>query len=391
MGLAGNHAGSETRFLPMHIRLAVLAATAALTALAANAATLPIANWSAAQLQAELGRMPVKAVGAARAFKITYDYRAEQGRLETGSGMAILPEGDVKGVVLYLPGSNFVRDRAASQPDAENGMTEAAVFASNGFAVLIPDYPGLGESLRAQAFTLTKVNLSAIRAMLSQARREPALAGMAGRQQALFVMGFSQGGQLAAALHADLERAPLSGFRHRATMAVAPPLDLDGMMQRRLAASDPFGRILFAGAVWAHAVANHVPLDQVFAPRFARRISWWMDGGHDPFTLLKELPATTTAMLTPEFVAQYQHNPRHWFRRSLAANSPVQMAPHTPLRLVLGTNDPIVESAAARPLYDHAKARGGNVEWVTVPGADHIGAAMASFGPALEWFTGMLK
>jgi alpha-beta hydrolase superfamily lysophospholipase len=346
---------------------------------------------STAQLQAALGPLPIKAAGPARAFKLSFDYRAEHGLREAGSGMAILPAGPIKGVVLFLPGSNFVRDRAASQPDAENGVTEAAVFASNGFAVLIPDYPGLGEALRPQAFTLTGVNITAIRAMLAQARREPALAGIAARPQPLFVMGFSQGGQLAAALHGDLDRKPAAGYQHRASMAVAAPIDLAGIMERRLVASDPFGRILFAGALWAHAVAAKVPLETVFAPHIARRISWWMDGGHDPMTLLKELPATTPAMLNPEFVAAFQQDKAHWFRRSLAANSPLNLVPRTPLRLVAGTADPIVEAAATRPLYDSAKARGGNIAWVDVPGADHMGAAAASFGPALDWFTALAR
>jgi alpha-beta hydrolase superfamily lysophospholipase len=373
------------------IRTLLLCLVAFAAGTSTHAATLPIENWTAAQLQASLGPLPIKAPGAANAFKLRFGYTAEQGRTEAGSGMAILPAGPVKGVVLFLPGSNFVRDRAASQPDAENGQTEAAVFASNGFAVLIPDYPGLGETLRPQAFTLTRVNISAIRAMLAQARREPALARIAARSQPLFVMGFSQGGQLAAATHADLERKPVAGFDHRATMAVAAPIDLTGMMQRRLQASDPFGRILFAGALWAHAVAANVPLEQVFAPPIARRISWWMDGGHDPMTLLDQVPATTTAMLNPDFIAGFQQDRNHWFRRSLNASSPLNLVPRTPLRLVVGTADPIVEAQATRPLYDAARARGGNVEWVEVPGADHAGAAAASYGPALDWFTSLAR
>jgi alpha-beta hydrolase superfamily lysophospholipase len=373
------------------LRTLLLGSLALIAATASQAATIPIQNWTAAQLQASLGPLPIKSSGAASAFKLNFAYKAERGHREYGSGMAILPDGPIKGIVLFLPGSNFVRDRAASQPDAENGVTEAAVFASNGFAVLIPDYPGLGETLRPQAFTLTGINITAIRAMLAQARREPALAGLAAHAQPLFVMGFSQGGQLAVALHADLERRAQPGFQHRATMAVAAPLDFVGMMERRLQASDPFGRLLFAGAVWAHAVAADVPLDQVFAPPIARRISWWMDGGHDPMALLKALPTTTAAMLNPQFTASFLQDRNHWFRRSLAANSPLNLVPRTPLRLVAGAVDPIVEAAATRPLYDSAKAKGGNITWVEVPGADHMGAAASSFGPALDWFTSFAR
>lgn len=355
----------------------------------ARGATLVVAHWPGAELAREAaGLAPPPATGAS-ALKLTFFHRAEHGRREAGSGLAILPEGPVKGIVLFLPGSNFVRARAASQPDAENGITEAAVFAGQGLAVLIPDYPGLGETLRPQAFTLIDVNLAAIRAMLAAARREPALTALGRPGLPLFVMGFSQGGQLAVALHRDLERRTVAGLDHRATVAVAPPLDLAGMLQRRLVASDAMGRALLAGAVWAHGVAAGQPVETLFAPPVARRINWWMDGGHDAQETMAALPETVPAMLDPDFRAAIARDPGHWFNRSIARSSRIttRFVPRRPLRLVTGDADPIVEPAAVQPLLDHARPRGGAVEWVRVADAGHMGALRAAYGPALAWFS----
>jgi alpha-beta hydrolase superfamily lysophospholipase len=373
----------------MMIRLIFLLLAFACGQANARAGTIAVAHWPRASLASEAaGLAPPPAAGAS-ALKLMFRYPAEHGRREAGSGLAILPEGPVRGILLFLPGSNFVRARAASQPEAENGITEAAVFAGQGLAVLIPDYPGLGESLRPQAFTLIDVNLAAIRALIAAARREPALAPLGQSGLPLFLMGFSQGGQLAVALHRSLERHPITGLDHRATVAVAPPLDLAGMLQRRLVTSDAMGRALLAGAVWAHGVAADQPVETLFTPPVAHRISWWMDGAHDATETMAALPETVPALLHPDFRAGIARDPGHWFNRSIARASRIttRFVPRRPLRLVTGDADPIVEPAAVQPLLDHARPRGGAVEWVRVADADHMGALRAAYGPALAWFS----
>jgi hypothetical protein len=153
--------------------------------------------------------------------------------------------------------------------------------------------------------------------------------------------------------------------------------------------SDAMGRALLAGAVWAHGVAAGQPVETLFTPEIARRISWWMDGAHDARDTMAALPASVPALLHPDFRAAIAADPGHWFNRSIAraSRATTQFVPRRPLRLVTGLADPIVEPAAVQPLVDHARPRGGALEWVELADADHAGALMAAYGPALDWFS----
>jgi pimeloyl-ACP methyl ester carboxylesterase len=223
-------------------------------------------------------------------YRIIYRSTDRGEAIET-SGLVALPVGVTpKATVLYMRGSNLERASSPSMPGRIDGLWEAAVFASNGFALAVPDYIGMGISTRPQAFLLTAPNVLDTRHLLAALRALPQASPASAD---LFVMGFSQGGQLAAALHRDLETRPEEGYDLKATVAIAGPHELRNYLGRVLQAD--IDNLLHTGLVaftaYAFAIYHGRPLDTVFAPPFDRLAPDWFDGSKAAPEILSQVPS----------------------------------------------------------------------------------------------------
>jgi alpha-beta hydrolase superfamily lysophospholipase len=314
-------------------------------------------------------------------------YRSSlDGRTILASALVALPEGDTapKGVVLYLKGSDIPRSAAPTMP-GNIWRSEAAVFAANGYALLIPDYIGFGAAPGPQAFLLTRENVADIRAALAALRQQRGVRGA----EPLFVMGYSQGAQLASALHADLEQRPLAGYDLRATAAVAGPHELAGSLRRRLQPpldSNPIAIGYVAWGAYTYAWRTGRSMEEVFQPRYAALVPRWFSGGMDVPQIAADFPASARDLFQPSFLRGVESDDRHWFVQMLRRNETWAINPRRPLRVILGEADDHVDPPSTRILVEHARARGGSVGLVAFPGLTHHQTGAAAFAGTLAWF-----
>jgi pimeloyl-ACP methyl ester carboxylesterase len=348
-----------------------------------------------AALQAIARELPgaVQVRTGAQLYKLSY-WTELQGQLVMASGLVSVPSGDgpLKGVVLYAHGTTMTRALSPSQPHRADGNEETAVFAGNGYLVVLPDYVGLGESTLPQAYAIVRPQVDASTDMLRAVRQWANREGLR-TAPSLMLMGFSQGGQTVAGLQRELERVPLEGYRLRGTVAIAGPHDLRSLSVRKSNAPDALelenvGYLAFA--LSAYADYYGASLETVTAGDYARLLPALFDGSKSLGEIAQQLPPDARLLFQPLFLRALQSNTDTWFTRALDENETYTWIPRAPIWIVYGDADTDVPSASSRALYDYAAPRGGAVTLHPMGPVDHMTAAALSYAPALAWFDALV-
>ena len=352
----------------------------------------PIDLLDKARLQKIAADLPgaIQVENGVRLFRLVYRSQIK-GQAIDASALVAVPDtqNPARGLVLYLRGSEVTRDAAPTTPNAI-WTTEAAVFGGNGFATVVPDYIGFGASPSPQAFLLTEENVADFRAALAAAQTALNMP----QRTPLYVTGFSQGGQLSAALHRDLEARPMRGYELRGTVAVAGPHELVRSFAARIEEPLARNRIAMGYVAWAaytFAWREGRSLEEVFAPAYVAQVPRWFGGSVPMQELMAQSPQSISDLLRPEFLQSMRTDKDFWFNRLVRESETYEWAPRAPLHIVLGTADFNVDPAATRIFYEHAKSRGGNVSILELPGLNHQQTGAAAYAPALAWFGAMAE
>jgi fermentation-respiration switch protein FrsA (DUF1100 family) len=351
----------------------------------------PVDQLDQARLQRITAALPgtITVKNDVRLYRLVYRSQVRGQAIEASALVAVPDTLEApRGVAVYLRGSDIPRNAAPTTPNAI-WTTEAAVFGGNGFATVIPDYIGFGASPSPQAFLLTDENVADFRSALTAAREALDLDG----RTPLVLTGFSQGGQLSAALHRDLEARPLNGYALRGTVSVAGPHELVRSFAVRLEepmARNPMAIGYVAWAAYSFAWREGRPLEEVFAPAYVAQVPRWFGGSMTVRELLGEAPRHAAELFRPEFLQALRTDRDFWFNRMVRENETYDWAPRAPLQIILGTADDQVDPEATRILYDRARARRGNVSILELPGLDHMQTGAAAYAHTLARFEALV-
>jgi pimeloyl-ACP methyl ester carboxylesterase len=179
-----------------------------------------------------------------RSLRIRYWSSDARGRPIQLSGALYLPIAkDPVSVPLLLlcHGTQVLRDRVPSR--LQGGERPVAIIlAASGVAVVMPDYPGLGDGdgfhpyCHARSLAFAGVDmLRAARAAL----RLPGEAALYREAPAVFVAGYSEGGYAAMAAARELELNHKNEFPLKAVFPMAGPFDMSGVMRALMLSDDP--------------------------------------------------------------------------------------------------------------------------------------------------------
>ena len=91
-------------------------------------------------------------------------------------------------------------------------------------------------------------------------------------------------------------------------------------------------------------------------------------------------------MFNAEFLASFDAGETTWFSDALAQNEVYRWVPRTPVRLYYGNLDLDVSPREAVTAASDMRARGGNVEAISVGDYDHNGAIFHAFARVRAWF-----
>jgi pimeloyl-ACP methyl ester carboxylesterase len=324
-------------------------------------------------------------------WSITYSTIDPRGDLVTASGGVFFPLGAPGPVPLvsFSHGTETVKSAVASNPASVN--THGIVNASDGSAIVVADYLGMGiDSAHPQAYLNAAIGAATSVDALLAAQR------MANRQEIqldgrLFVYGYSQGGQVAMALLRELERNPRHGLTVTAGAPMSGPYDLYGTAKSNLTnpvslKARSVNSILAVTAAWQmYGIADR--LDELLIPPYDE-IGLHIQGtGMTAAELVAVVPFISRDVLRPSLIESILNNPDAPFSRAMRENETYDWAPRTPIRIYFATQDLQVTPQNARVAIARMRDLGAqNVDTVNLGPLSHGAAQWPAFINARKWF-----
>jgi pimeloyl-ACP methyl ester carboxylesterase len=282
-------------------------------------------------------------------YRMHYTSTRPDGTVVPLSGLLALPRGHApRRLVSFQHGTTTTRSAVPSKPDG-TGIATAIVFAGNGYALVVPDYPGLGDSPGRHPYYVAEAIGPAVVAMIAAAQQLQSVP-----KSSVFLSGFSEGAwaSLAALRILESEGDPVLG-----SALVAGAYDLRHVsLPASMSARSPAHSLYLAYAAWGQSQYYGHPLDTVLTPEYAQLVDRLFEGA-TPQEILSALPENPRQIFNRSLLDAYDHGAPHWFLDTLAANSLVGMTSHAPVRFYYGSADTEVspeESVnAARAMAQH--------------------------------------
>jgi hypothetical protein len=203
----------------------------------------------------------------------------------------------------------------------------------------------------------------------------------------LFMMGFSQGGQVVAGVHRELDRRPLRGYRLKGSVGVAGPYELRKTSLPKAIQTECLKCVGYlAWGASAYASYYGRPLSEALKPAYVDVVPKLFDGSKTMWEIGAALPAKPEDMFQPAFLKAMRTNGDNWFTKAMDRNETYRWAPVAPFRLYTGENDIDVTPLSSKMFFDYAKPRGGNISLHSLGAVDHMACISLTMAPTLKWF-----
>ncbi len=293
------------------------------------------------------------------------------------SGLLALPRGVTpRRLVSFQHGTSTTRTAVPSQPDG-TGIAAAVVFAGNGYALIAPDYPGLGDSPGKHPYYIAASIGPAVADMVAASQRVKGVPNAP-----VFLSGFSEGGWASLAALRVLES---KGQHVLGSAQVAGAYDLRRVsLPAALKGGAPSHSLYLAYAAWGQAAYYGHSLDSVLTPEYASTVER-LFAGAEPDEILSTLPQDPRRMFNASFLDAFDRDAAHWYLESFAANSLVDVTPRAPVRLYYGSQDLDVVPEEALAAARSMRARHVDVEAIDVGAVGHDASMLAAAPLILAW------
>jgi pimeloyl-ACP methyl ester carboxylesterase len=293
------------------------------------------------------------------------------------SGLLALPRNAApRRLVSFQHGTSTTRTAIPSQLDG-TGLAAAIAFAGNGYALIAPDYPGLGDSPGRHPYYVADAIGPAVAGMIEVSQRVPGVPN-----GPVFLSGFSEGGwaSLAALRLLESKGKPVLG-----SAQVAGAYDLRRVsLPAALKGGAPSHSLYLAYAAWGQSNYYQQPLDSVLTPEYAAVVER-VFAGAKPKEIVSSLPQDPRRMFNRGFLDAFDRNEAHWYLDSFAANSLVDVTPRAPVRLYYGSKDLDVVPEEALAAARSMRARSVDVAAIDVGPVGHDPSMLAAAPLILAW------
>ena len=309
-------------------------------------------------------------------YRMVYSATAPNGQSVRLSGLLALPHGPARGLVSYQHGTTTTPANVPSKPDGQ-GLAAAVVFAGNGYAVIAPDYPGLGVSGGRHSYYVAEDTARAVTAMIAATRQ---LRGIPATP--VFLVGFSQGGHASLAALSMLEGA---GEKVLGAALVAGAYDLRRIsLPAAMAGGSASQSLYLAYIARGYSAYYQHPLDSVMTRDYAALVEH-LFAGAEPQEILNALPVDPRRMFEQDFLDAFDRNEPHWFLEAVAANSLVELTPHAPLHLYYGSKDREVAPEESLAAAQGMSGRGAYAVAIDVGAVGHDASMLAAAPAIVTW------
>lgn len=293
-------------------------------------------------------------------FEVDYKTKWWDGSTILASGLVFLPHAPKEPIALlgYGHGTRLQKERLWKMQGEES---ICAFFATDGYAVAMPDYIGLGRGERNHLYHHAATEAGCTVDLLLAVQEMNRALGYAESGQ-LFLSGYSQGGHAAMATHRALQLQPVAGLKVTASAPMSGAYDLagvqGGVMVKPYENPGYLPYLLFSFQEVYHLAADSssffkAPYDQSILPYF--------DGVHKLKELNAVMPPVPSAVLRDEAWKSFQEDPKNPLRLALAENTLIHWAPEQPVLMCYCKADEQVDYRNALVARDSMEALGSKV------------------------------
>jgi pimeloyl-ACP methyl ester carboxylesterase len=341
-----------------------------------------------------LNGIPVTPTTGVRVRKVVYETIGPAGARTRASGVIAFPSSITQPLPLVSYQHGTLVSRADSPSTNLFGETMVGViYASLGYAAVVPDYLGFGESPDYHPYHHAASTATACVDMLRAAKTVFAETGIPLTNR-LFLCGYSQGGHATMALHRELETYHAAEFPVTSSAPMAGAYDLSGTT----AADFLSGRAMpnpyyFAYLLASYQATYHLAgslADLLTAP-YATTLPPLLDGKHTAAEINAAMPSVPTRILKPDVLEAFRTNQLHALRLALRDNDAFRWTARAPIRLYHCSGDQDVSPVNSQTALGAMAAAGSrSIEFLEPsPGATHGGCSMPSLLSAKAWFDTM--
>lgn len=323
-------------------------------------------------------------------------YRTEVRGVEVNaSGLVCVPadEGDYP-LLSFQNGTNTVNDYSPTEYPANPSYQFVEVIASMGYVVVIPDYPGFGESADiTHPYLIKEPTVRSIIDMLFTVREMDSeeLPGLT-ISDAVYLAGYSQGGWATLAVHEALEKDYSGDFNLKGSVCGAGPYDMN-ILFGSMTGLNTYPMPVYIGYIinsYSEYDQFTNPVTDILKEPYASRLGNLYNGKLTSGQINDQLTPSIPDLFTNEFLAGYTTDARFAsVRASLTANSITGWATSVPLYLIHGGGDTSVDPITTESIYNSMIQAGTSTQTCTkeiIPGLDHGDAVVPAMIKGLQFF-----
>jgi pimeloyl-ACP methyl ester carboxylesterase len=302
------------------------------------------------------------------------------GKATEASGLVCVPvnPGDYP-VLSFQNGTNTLNLNAPSVSPSNSSYILVEVLASMGFVVIIPDYPGFGESVDIPHPYLVKdPTITSIADMFYAAEEfDATVLPDISILNEYYLIGYSQGGWATMALHKALELNFSNDFNLAGSVCGAGPYDI-GLLFSEMVNVTTYPMPVYLGYIFnAYSAYGQIsnPVTDIFREPYASRIGTLYNGTKSFDQINGQLTTSIPDLLNSSFITGYTSSDKYSsVRKALSDNSIEAWHTYKPLLMLHGDSDTQVNPLSTETMFNSMIQKGTSPEICTkiiIPGADH--------------------
>lgn len=272
-------------------------------------------------------------------YDIQYSTRWHDGSAVMASGLVMVPleSKQPASLLAYAHGTRLQKERAFSIVGEE---ALGAFYATDGYAVIMPDFLGLGTGERRHLYHHAESEATCVVDMILAAKELYKQIGTTLSEQ-LFLTGYSQGGHVAMASHRYIQNhAAETGLKVTASVPMSGAYDLLGVQGELMFQPYEYSGYLPYLLYSFQEVYKLAPdTSHILQAKYHEAIMPFFDGKHRLREMSAVLPKIPADALNPALLKAYQSDPNHPMRKIMEENSVMDWVPEAPVMMCYCKSD----------------------------------------------------
>ena len=327
-------------------------------------------------------------------YKVVYRTEVNE-KVINASGLVCVPsdKGDYP-LLSFQNGTNTVNDYSPSEYPGNPSYQFVEVIAAMGYVLVIPDYPGFGESSDIpHPYLIKEPTVRSIVDMLFAVKEmDPEELPDLTIKDAVYLAGYSQGGWATLALHEALEKDYSGEFTLKGSVCGAGPYDLNILFGSMTGLSSYPMPVYIGYIINAYSEYDQFtnPVSDILKEPYASRLGNLYSGSLTSDQINKQLTTSIPGLFTDGFLSGFRSEAKYAsVRTSFARNSIAGWNTAVPLFLIHGGGDTSVDPLTTESIYNAMIQAGTSLQTCSkeiIPGLDHGDAVIPAMIKGLQFF-----